>query len=260
MTVESLKQDYKLGLITATGYLYYIVKVSRKDGWLFVINNVEAFCKEWGFKRGTFYDAKAKCVALGLLKETIHGKVTLQVEASVVPFSSASVENPTGVGIPTGVENPDECPKFQTSVRNSRQDSEISDSDCPQPQATQEPQKSPNSFSDLFQIFLSQLSESERESFWAFGRKQAAQLPNPPTLPDRWIAKHHQELWAQFKENTAAPPADFTNHPQRNEWLEAARTQGAAWFGLCDDLGEAEQRQAFYQWAKRNKLLSGRKL
>lgn len=123
LNAQALKQDYKLGLITATGYLYYIVKVSRKDGWLFAIDDVTAFCKEWGLKRGTFYDAKAKCVTLGLLKETIHGRVILQAETPVISINiSSSVENPTPVEIL------DEC-------QNLRQESEILDSNPPESQS-----------------------------------------------------------------------------------------------------------------------------
>ena len=87
LNAQTLRQDYELGLITATGYLYYIVKVSRKDGWLFAIDDVTTFCKEWGLKRATFYDAKAKCVTLGLLKETIKGRVILQAETPIVPIN-----------------------------------------------------------------------------------------------------------------------------------------------------------------------------
>ncbi len=79
LTASALKEDYKRGLITATGYLYYIMKVSCKDGRSFAIDNRNAFCDEWGLSRGTFYDARAKCVALGLLERMSHTELSVPV-------------------------------------------------------------------------------------------------------------------------------------------------------------------------------------
>ena len=44
------------------------------------------------------------------------------------------------------------------------------------------------------------LPEKEREKFLEFARRKAGELPKPPTLPEKWIDKNHDELWAKYQE------------------------------------------------------------
>ena len=91
LTVEDVKRHYQLGLITATGYLYYIIKTSRKDGWGFRIPNIQAFCNEWGLKRATFYKAKNKLISLGLIGEEIHGAISLWATSNLMSLFETPV-------------------------------------------------------------------------------------------------------------------------------------------------------------------------
>lgn len=176
LTAKQLRQDYDRGLITAAGYLYYIVKVSRRDGWAFAIDDIAAFCKAWGLKRATFYDAKAKCVTLGLLKETIQGRVILQAGGSITPIHPdiLGVEFSTHDGNPTGAGILDANPEFRIECRNFGHESGILDSDTLET-------KTPRSFGDSYRSFTDLNSDLSQ--------------PHPPqTAPERETEFNEEEL------------------------------------------------------------------
>ena len=111
----------------------------------------------------------------------------------------------------------------------------------------------PQSYSD-YSDFLRTLSEGEREDFYEFGRKKAAKLPHPPELPDKWVAANWEELKRQWK--PAKPCRDFSQHPQRGEWLDKIRTLGAGAF-LFEDGSRDQERSDFLDWADTSGLIWG---
>jgi hypothetical protein len=107
---------------------------------------------------------------------------------------------------------------------------------------------------------LNSLSLFERENFLKFGLKKAAELPKKPTLPERWVWTHFDELYPQFRANVGeaiAPSQDWENHPRRDEWLEEMRTLGAgAFVGLAPG-EERSERTKFREWAQANNRIWG---
>jgi len=85
--------------------------------------------------------------------------------------------------------------------------------------------------------------------------KKAAELPKPPTLPQKWIERNFKELYGEFSKQfgeTVAPTQDWTNHPRRDEWLHEINTKGAgAFIGLAPEQ-ERSERLKFREWAKAN--------
>ena len=81
LTLEEVKQDYQDGLITATGYLYYILKTTRKDGWRFKIESVRDFCREHGLSRSAFYKAVKVLQQKRDLNFEVDGKMDLWLGA-----------------------------------------------------------------------------------------------------------------------------------------------------------------------------------
>ncbi|WP_009631031.1 hypothetical protein [Synechocystis sp. PCC 7509] len=61
------------------------------------------------------------------------------------------------------------------------------------------------------------LTDKEREKFLEFARKKASELPKPPTLPEKWIHKNHDELWAKYQE---LEQRKETNEQQRKESID----------------------------------------
>lgn len=112
---------------------------------------------------------------------------------------------------------------------------------------------------------INSLSDSEREPFFEFGRKKAAQLPHPPELPDKWITAHWEELYRQFQASNAGKAAkqeaiaiqyDWINDPRFEEWLPRAFEEGVAW--AQENQAEREQRSAFLEWAQATDPYKGR--
>jgi hypothetical protein len=122
---------------------------------------------------------------------------------------------------------------------------------------------SPDKVSDnspySYQIFINSLSEAEREKFLEFGLKKAAELPKPPTLPEKWVENHHLELYEQFKKTPLGknlpPTKDWANHPQRDSWIAQMREKGEWAFILQAPKEDQPERRAFHDWADANNLI-----
>jgi len=112
-----------------------------------------------------------------------------------------------------------------------------------------------------YKDFKDSLSDSEREKFLEFGLNKASQLPKPPTLAIRWIEKHYQELYDQFKRSpegkTLTSTADWENHPKRDEWIAEIRIGRPRFVALGGPEEEREIRCQFAQWAEDNNLVWG---
>lgn len=92
LTTEDVARDYKDGLITATGYLYYLIKSSRRDGWRYRIDNVREFCRQHGLSKSAFYRAIKQLESRGLQWEAL-GRIDLWIGAEVVPISGQASQN-----------------------------------------------------------------------------------------------------------------------------------------------------------------------
>jgi hypothetical protein len=111
--------------------------------------------------------------------------------------------------------------------------------------------------------FLKTLSEGEKEKFLKFGLNKAAELPHPPTLPQRWVESNFQELYSQFRTKLGeaiAPSQDWENHPHRDEWIEQIRQGRPRFVALGGPEEERQTRHQFAQWAEANNLVWGAEL
>lgn len=110
-----------------------------------------------------------------------------------------------------------------------------------------------------YKDFKDSLSVEERESFEKFGLKMASDLPDPPQLPKKWVAKNWEEIRDKWLLSTNKPLTTQTNkwenHPSRAEWLQIINTDGAVSF-MCDEEGNVDpQRKEFYEWAEASNLI-----
>jgi DNA-binding transcriptional MocR family regulator len=110
--------------------------------------------------------------------------------------------------------------------------------------------------------FIKTLSEGERESFWKFGQKKAAQLPKPPELPMKWIEANWSELYQQFKSTAGGMAAsvadkDWTQHPDWNDWLGMMRERGVPTFVALGTCFDNKIRRAIADWALKRNLVWG---
>jgi hypothetical protein len=94
MTPEMAQWEFQQGMSTVKGYLYHLIKASRKDGHRFRIKNVRAFCKEQDFSPSAYYKAIAELKADGLIEFEVHGSMDLWIPEKVILFGEKkSVQN-----------------------------------------------------------------------------------------------------------------------------------------------------------------------
>ncbi|NEP59022.1 MAG: hypothetical protein F6K31_18700 [Symploca sp. SIO2G7] len=88
LSPPEVKGLWELGQYTPKGYLYHLILAHRKPGWIWRIDNVSEFCREWGFARRTFYRAKAALIEEGLIEEEIFGAIELKATSTDVCVTS----------------------------------------------------------------------------------------------------------------------------------------------------------------------------
>ncbi|MBD2629576.1 hypothetical protein [Trichormus variabilis] len=299
LSLDKAIQDYKDGIITATGLVYYAVGIFRAPGQKFRVRDIDNFCTELGINRATFYRAISKLKTKSRLDwEAIAGLdlwipisnvveiqsqpnhpqdehesdnlsssnvVELQAEQRV--SQSCETLSPTCETLsPTCETLSPTCETLSPTCETLSPTCETLSPTC----ETQSPEPLSDSNSDApsyssqssYQMFINSLSFLERESFEKFALDKAKRLPNPPTLPQRWVEVHFEELRSQWEKSqgkvSATQANKWENHPQREEWLNIIRTLGyASFFAQVTKDAERKQRIDFYDWAYANDLIWG---
>ncbi|MBO1072866.1 MAG: hypothetical protein HEQ13_27565 [Dolichospermum sp. DEX189] len=117
-----------------------------------------------------------------------------------------------------------------------------------------------NQTKQTYTNFLSDLSDGEREKFEKFALDKVNKLPHPPTLPQKWIEAHLEELRLQWEKSqgkvSSTEDSKWENHPQKEEWLNFIRNIGyVSFFYEINDQDEIQRRIAFYDWAYAKKII-----
>ena len=99
LSLDKAIADYKDGIITATGLVYYTVGIYRAPGQNFRIKDVEAFCQELGLGLSTFYKAVSRLQLKGRMNMKAISGLELCIPASNV------VEIQSGQEVSTIVES-----------------------------------------------------------------------------------------------------------------------------------------------------------
>ena len=100
LSPPEVKGLWELGHYAPKGYLYQLVLAHRKPGWVWRIDNVSEFCREWGFARRTFYRAKAALIEEGLLEEEIFGAIELKAISTSVCATGGTGESDEALNVP----------------------------------------------------------------------------------------------------------------------------------------------------------------
>ena len=79
MTAEEIREAWRLGDYTSSGYLYHLICALRRDGRLRQNDTVSEFCREWEMNRRSFYKAKAKLIDQGRLEAQPAYQIALRV-------------------------------------------------------------------------------------------------------------------------------------------------------------------------------------
>ncbi len=101
LSPSEVKALWEQGHYAPKGYLYQLILAHRKPGWVWRIDNITEFCKEWGFARRTFYRAKAALVAAGLIEEEVFGAIELKAISTNVCVTGGTGESEEAFTVPT---------------------------------------------------------------------------------------------------------------------------------------------------------------
>ena len=133
------------------------------------------------------------------------------------------------------------------SSRNKREPEPLPDKDSETPKTIK-----------TYLDFKDSLSEEERESFLNFINQKIAELPKPPTLPNKWIEAYFEELRNLWEQQTSTSgsehceAASSTNVLNFENW-DSNRHQGQHHALMRLGLAEFCENyisKAWYEWAK----------
>jgi hypothetical protein len=311
LSLDKAIQDYKDGIITATGLVYYAVGIFRAPGQKFRVRDIDNFCTELGINRATFYRAisklKTKCrldwEAIAGLDlwipvsnvveiqsqpdhpqdeheldnskpdysqdehelDDISASNIVEIQSEQAVSQNCETLSPTCETLsPTCETLSPTCetlsPTCETLSPTCETLSPTCDNQSLKPLSDNNSNVPSYSSQSSYQIFINSLSKSEREDFENFALDKANRLPNAPTLPQRWIEVHFEELRSQWEKSqgkvSTTQATKWENHPQREEWLEKIRTIGYVSFWYeTNNQDEIQTRINFYDWAFAQKII-----
>lgn len=244
-----LKKLRDAGILNNATFVYFILKL--KNPWCdrpLRIKPLELSI-EWDIPESSVYEA------IGKLKDA--ELINIEEAEIVMRWNSQEdslSDNPESLrDVRINSEIPECFMESQNEFRDSRTDSEIPENR--QPEAA--PDKgftSPHTL-QTYSDFKNSLSDSQRESFLDFGKKKAAQLPNPPQLPQRWIEKNFDELRNQWYKSTGQTPpaqnAKWETDPRRDDWLVIIEETGNPLQFASDN-----EKIEFVKWCNETKQFS----
>ena len=231
LTLADAIAKYQSGDITAKGLIHFYILIRCKPGWKIRLEH-QKVCPELGISKAAFYSAISR----------------LRTESSI------KWEAPQGILVSLSIS----APVCERGLASTNLDCESTNLDCKflKPLTDKACGDSSNLLTTSYQLFLSSLSDSEREKFLEFGLKKAMELPKPPQLPMKWVERNWQELSAEFKKS-APTPVDWSQHPRRDDWIKEIRQGRPQFIVLGGPKEEQETRRQFAEWALVNNLVWG---
>jgi len=249
MTQADAIAQYKDGLISSTALIYYYLKIKLAPDWKMTLHQ-RSVCKELGISKAAFYKGIQRLKDKGLIDwEAPNGVVVSFVQSKDICDQSETVEQSEDsldksetcwtdqrlvgqIGDSFG-QIGDSLDRSETPLDRSetpldRSETPLDRSETPTPPNPAQRKHSPDS-PYSYQIFINSLSDYERESFFEFGMKKAAELPKLPVLPKKWIERNWLELSSEFKAVSSPVSSPTPNQvdpelyeQQRQELLLAA--------------------------------------
>lgn len=231
ITAVEARQWYKDGLLTTSGYLWAIRRITCPPNVKFVIPNVVNFCEEWGISRAGFYRAvKHLDKDCYMSWEATHG-LAFEDSKKVVDFPSTDkkcLDRET-------VSQKRDTKSHDRDDSSHKRDSQSHDRDTPYIYGSRarssdksDKQTLSDSTAELSAFLAGLADERERENFWEFGRNEAAKLKNPEViLVDKWIAKNFDELHRKFKTTKGAITLELDEKVKAKEEEALAKRKAA---------------------------------
>ena len=235
LTLSDAIAKYQGHDLTAKGLVHLYILIKCRPGWKIRLEH-QKVCKELGIAKTAFYNAISR------LRE--EGSIDWEAPKGIL-VSISSTFRECGIDS-TIAENESANTEWDSTIAESKTSESLPDKGC---------SNSPDLLINSYQIFNNSLSISERESFLDFGKKKAAQLPNPPQLPQRWIEKNFDELRSQwYKSIGQSSPA------QNHKWETDPRT--ADWLSIIEETANPlefatdKEKQDFIRWCNETKQFS----
>jgi hypothetical protein len=252
LTLADAIAKYQSGDLTAKGLIHFYILIRCRADWKIRLEH-QKVCKELGIRKSAFYNAISRLRSEG----SIEWEAPQGILVSISPaFRECGIDSTNAETQSTNAETQSTNAETQSIIVECQ--STNVESKSPKPSSDKGCGDSPDLLLDSYQIFISSLSEGERESFLEFGKKKASQLPKLPELPLKWIESHFRELRSQWdKQNGVVRSSkNWESDPRRQEWLDKIRSLGFAAF-IYEDGGLNKERKEFYEWANSKNLIWG---
>jgi hypothetical protein len=246
VTLSDAIAHYQAGDLTAKGLVHIYIKIRCKPGWTIKVDHKEV-CPLLGIRKTAFYNAISRLKAEGSIDWEAPQGIVVSLSTSS-GFRECGKESANAESQSANAESQSANAESQSANAELKSSEHLLDKDY---------SDSPNYY-QLYFKFLSSLSQDKREKFLEFGLKKAGELPKPPILPQKWVERNWQELAAEFeKSHIATTKTDWSQHPQRDEWIEQIRQGRPRFIALGGPEKERELRRQFAEWAEANNLVWG---
>ncbi|KAM3092669.1 hypothetical protein ACKFKG_21905 [Phormidesmis sp. 146-35] len=200
LTVKDVIRDYKAGLLTTRGAIFYLVAAARKIGEIVKVS-VSWICKQLGINPSTYYRA------IGALSEQSRLKINAPDEMEMsIPISTTE-------GVPDYIfleklshfcNNPlqdcnTELQDRESELHDCNSQLQKCDKKTPEPSHSNR-SETPQSLHSLQSFSIEEkrerepkkseeslIPEEEQENFLEWLDRKADQLPSPPALREQWL-------------------------------------------------------------------------
>ena len=210
LTFDDVTRDFRDGLLTPRGALFYAISATRKQGEVIRLNP-EALAKRIGIKRTAYYDALAALTVRKRLQfEATEMVVSVPVDDDGTPiyFLDSQSAKPDSQSLEPAPSNGSSAPLSLQSIQSTQSIEER--------ESAGEEEESDRAFRD-----------------WLINR--ANSLPQKPALMEQWIEKEmdkkaNKREFAQYQASMAVIPIPailpIENIASQDYWSEVQRRNG----------------------------------
>ena len=215
ITLDRAISDYRLGKLTTFGLVDYYIKIKFAPGWKISIDPKKAI-EELRITIHQFRRAIAKIresISISIKTTT---QIIGEIPAEKIDANDVNQVTPRANKVTIGVN------RVTSDANQDRQTTNKINISGDSPDI-----KSNKSNIDHISLSgLNEISAEERENFLLFAHQKADELPKRPTLPKKWITAHFDDLYSEWKKQSAPETQKTTQDKQFAEWYDLMRQLG----------------------------------
>lgn len=177
LTLADAIAKYQAGDLTAKGLIHFYILIRCHPDWKIRLEH-QKVCKELGIRKSAFYNAISRLRSEGSIEWEAPQGILVSISPTFrecgIDSTIAESESTIAESQSTNAETESIIVECQSTNVESKPSKPSSYKGC---------SDSPDLLLDSYQIFISSLSDSERESFWNLVRRKHHKCPKSQDCP-----------------------------------------------------------------------------